>query len=88
MADAAALIQSRLGGTVDLRQDVLKPLQSDIAYYRLTDRISSDEDARERYREALKLLDTIAQQEGPPEETITPQADLIDHPARFQKGIL
>ena len=40
--------------------DSLLAICSDIAFYRLSDSVSSSEDDRERYKSNLKLLDTIS----------------------------
>ncbi len=41
----------------------LESIQLDIAFYRLGDRVSSDEDARARYKAAMSLLKTFSTRE-------------------------
>ena len=73
----------------------LKSIEADIAFYRLTDRVSSDEDDRNRYKEAMKLLEKFSKQEqegleGPGTQTaslVTTDADGEDG-RFFKKGYM
>ena len=73
----------------------LQSIEADIAFYRLTDRVSSTEDDRNHYKDAISLLEKFSKQEqegleGPG----TQEASLVEadaeglDPRFFKKGYM
>ena len=71
LEDATGIIVSHLGWLVDKNtgniivdipvqfESALKTICSDIAFLRINDRVSSDEDAKEKYNNSVSLLEKI-----------------------------
>ena len=71
LEDATGIIVSHLGWLIDKEtgdilekipaqfDSVIKTICSDIAFLRISDKVSSDEDARERYSNSISLLEKI-----------------------------